>query len=179
MRPEKLKALADKFQTAVAYALDGAERTAIEVALEGIFGTSKQDDLAAAKWAIGAVVAARHRQIAMLGYDAQHDDEHINDELPIAAALYLLPSGFLMLDLLNRAVMEDPPIFEDMLKDNTFEVHPKSSEFSFPEHGASSVHERLDDLADAGALILAEMQRLIRRYLEGSAPAAADQEAGS
>lgn len=174
MRQQKLKTLANTFTTAAAYAEDGAEKTAIEVALRGIFGPNKLPELEASKWAIGAVLDARHQQI--LAREATRDaeaceDDQRNGELAIAAAIYALPSSVLTLDLINRALMSDPPMLEDVLRDSTFDVSPKCSEFEFPEHGAQSVHERIDDLAEAAALIIAEMQRLIRQHLGGSAPA--------
>lgn len=39
------------------------------------------------------VLAERQRQITQEGYDPQHDDDHVNDEIAAMAALFLMPEG--------------------------------------------------------------------------------------
>ncbi|WP_052084815.1 hypothetical protein [Comamonas testosteroni] len=39
------------------------------------------------------VLAERQRQITQEGYDPQHDDDHVNDEIAAMAALFIMPEG--------------------------------------------------------------------------------------
>lgn len=154
--------LADQFQLAAAYAKDGAERTALEVAMAAIFGSDHAQDFDTTRHVLGAVLAARSNQVRIKGFTAAHDDKHADGELAVAAALYALPSDLLMTDLVSPALMADPPCLEDLLVEHAFAVGQSCSEADFPEQGASSVFDRINDLAQAGALVLAEMSRLVR-----------------
>ncbi len=92
--------------------------------------------------AIKAIAAERDRQITVEGYDAHHDDDHIDGELAMAAACYAAP---------ERIYVLDPPV--------------GGVDDPFPwekEHDKRAQHNELRRLAIAGALIVAEMDRLAR-----------------
>lgn len=84
------------------------------------------------------VLAERRRQIEAEGYDQAHDDEHAHGELADAAACYALQHGCL-------------PSGMDITGD------------AWPfEAGSFRPGDRRRDLVKAGALILAEIERLDR-----------------
>lgn len=88
----------------------------LDAAIRGWFGTAPdtkdqqqhfrhrmRSALAAAKWsapaagdaltaAIRDVLAERRHQVE-IGYDAEHDDAHVNDEIAALACYYLMPPG--------------------------------------------------------------------------------------
>jgi hypothetical protein len=87
------------------------------------------------------VTSERLRQIAQEGYSTEHDDEHVRGELAAMAALYAMP--------------EDARECGDW------------AEALRPEGWEAKFGDRRRDLVKAGALILAEIERLDR--LEGGA----------
>lgn len=82
------------------------------------------------------IAAERARQVAAEGYDASHDDAHECAELAQAAAAYAYP--------------HDPPTRRLLWPFGD----------GFREHGRE---ERVRELAKAGALCAAEIDRLNRR----------------
>ena len=82
------------------------------------------------------VLAERQRQIDKEGWIQGHDDEHSESELALAAACYAMASG-------GYAKGQVPPIW------------PWAMEWWKPSYGRR-------DLVKAGALILAEIERLDR-----------------
>lgn len=93
--------------------------------------------------AIHDVLQERHRQILSERYTREHDDAHVSGELGLAAALYALPYESGMLE-------QDDFIRLDMLLEIGFEWKLK------PEP------DRRKRLVKAGALILAEIERMDR-----------------
>lgn len=87
------------------------------------------------------VLAERQRQVA-IGYDHAHDDEHTESEMALAAGCYALSAG-------GYAKGQTPPIW------------PWSLTWWKPAYGRR-------DLVRAGALILAEIERLDRAILAAS-----------
>jgi hypothetical protein len=83
---------------------------------------------------IALIRAERERQIASEGWTAEHDDQWLNGELATAAAYYALP-----------AEAGTPPLW------------PWACEWNKKEK-----HNRLRQLVIAGALIVAEIERLQR-----------------
>jgi hypothetical protein len=64
--------------------------------------------------AIDDVAAERKRQIEGEGYDAAHDDEHINGEIALAACCYAAPDLlFVKDDRANAIIMRDPWPWEE------------------------------------------------------------------
>ena len=82
------------------------------------------------------IAAERIRQIEKEGFDGVHDDEHKNNELVLAAMCYAEP---------NRGGDGVPPAF------------PWDACWWKP-----SPNDRIKELTKAGALIAAEIDRLIR-----------------
>jgi len=101
--------------------------------------------------AAGDVLAERRRQVEAEGFTAEHDDAHIRGELGAAAACYAVPS---------RA------------RDAAFDSHwPETWDKSWwkPAGAASDLTARRRDLVKAGALILAEIERIDRLAKRGEA----------
>lgn len=101
---------------------------------------SKLDELEAMQVAM-KLVSERVRQIQEEGWTLEHDDEHIAGELANAAAMYALTPY-------TRWVMEE---------DNAMAIWPWDIMWFKP-----SRTDRVEDLIKAGALIMAEIQRIWR-----------------
>ncbi len=79
----------------------------------------------------------RENQIVFEGFSAEHDDKNVNEELAQAAAYYALPEG-----------REPAPFFPE-----TWD----------PKWNKKGKHSRIRQLAIAGALCAAEIDRLRRK----------------
>lgn len=90
------------------------------------------------------IAAERRRQIEAEGWTKEHDEQHRNGELALAAAAYAVP---------------------DHLADIQMYLWPWGPEWYKPR-------DRLRNLVRAGALIAAEIDRLLS--LEGGADGATD-----
>lgn len=104
------------------------------------------------------VLAERQRQVSVEGWTPEHDDEHGADDLALAAACYALPDAdrnvFPRKDARDVGRFDGEPIwvYDDVLCPHLW-----------PWHGSSwKPKTRRDDLVRAGALILAEIERLDR-----------------
>jgi hypothetical protein len=94
------------------------------------------------------VLAERQRQIEKEGWDDSHDDHHHNGELAAAAACYASPHrAFKAVDGVGRGY-EKLTVYRDLW--------PWTDEWWKPK-------DRRADLVRAGALILAEIERLDRK----------------
>lgn len=96
-----------------------------------------------AKTGVDLIAAERARQIAVEGWTPEHDDEHTESEMALAAACYAMTAG-------GYAKGQIPPIW------------PWSLEWWKPQYG-------IRDLVRAGALIAAEIDRLQRIAAPGAA----------
>jgi hypothetical protein len=94
--------------------------------------------------AIDDIVAERKRQIEVEGWDLAHDDKHDMGELADAAAAYTLRP------ILRKAVVS--PYTMNTIFDR---IWPWAREWWKPQ-------DRRRDLVKAGALIVAEIERLDR-----------------
>ncbi|OCJ46346.1 hypothetical protein [Serratia sp. 14-2641] len=94
--------------------------------------------------AIAAVVDERLRQVNAKGWTPEHDDEHVNDEIAAFAALYAMPEA-----------CRDWPAKETGYGENWAEA-------ICPNNWAAKFGDRRRELVKAGALILAEIERLDR-----------------
>lgn len=94
--------------------------------------------------AVARIIAERTRQQAVEGYALAHDDEHVNGELADAAACYATANAGGI----------------DTRADVVASVWPWSEP---PKFSGETIDGRLRELEKAGALILAEMERLERR----------------
>lgn len=107
---------------------------------------SKRADLSDAGYtALRMVVSERERQTGTEGFTTERDDGYIQGELARAAAAYATPRGF-------RRLQEDQ---------RTPVAWPWAPGWWKP--ATQTTEGRLRELAKAGALILAEMERLMRK----------------
>lgn len=95
--------------------------------------------------AMSRILQEREHQIDVCGYTSAHDDEHVNDELAALACFYCMPPGARYWDASSTGYGND--LGKAML--------PEGWE-------AKEREDRLEELAIAGATILAEMERLLR-----------------
>ena len=94
------------------------------------------------------VIAERKRQINK-GWDFEHDDEHVNDEIAALACFYAMPPE--ARDWPSEAAGYGPTFGEAIVPYGWF------------ARGGNRRH----DLVKAGALILAEIERLDRAETKG------------
>lgn len=90
------------------------------------------------------IIAERQRQVTTKGWTPEHDDEHVNDEIAAFAALYAMPEA-----------CRDWPAKETGYGENWAEA-------ICPNNWAAKFGDRRRELVKAGALILAEIERLDR-----------------
>lgn len=103
------------------------------------------------------ISAERWRQINEEGWTAEHDDEHCNGELARAGACYALPPMYRSKEIWSAPLL-------DLL-------WPWDSEWWKPGHEHPKAHDdRIRDLAKAGALIAAEIDRIQRENLREVKP---------
>lgn len=110
-----------------------------------------RDQALATGRALGLVLDERARQIEVEGYTPDHDDRYRQAELSRAAACYATPRGYRRYEHGSPA---NPPV-----------GWPWARSWWKPESHEKSqtIDGRLRELAKAGALILAEIERLQRR----------------
>lgn len=108
---------------------------------------------------IERIAAERERQTSALGYDAAHDDRHVFDEIARAAAVFSLPWA------MRTRMIFDRPLWGHLWPREwqTSQSHPPT------ENGTAA--DRIDELAKAGALIAAEIDRIERRIGRSDAAA--------
>lgn len=99
--------------------------------------------------AVDMIAAERRRQVVAEGYNAEHDKRHDGGELAQAAAAYAFPSDTLL---------RDGSHFRKQLM---WPFEPQ--EF---KHTDGSVEERIRELVKAGALVAAEIDRLLAWWME-------------
>jgi hypothetical protein len=93
------------------------------------------------KTGIELIADERQRQLNVEGWTPEHDDEHDCDQLAIAAALYALPET----ERANRKGIASPSGW------------PWEDEYWKP-----TPDDRIKELVKAGALVAAEIDRLLR-----------------
>ena len=100
------------------------------------------------KTGVDLIAEERQRQIDKEGWTADHDDSHYDNNLAVAAAAYALPAN--ARTFANYGTPENPvylPLF-----------------WPFdPEWWKPSPNDRIKELKKAGALIAAEIDRLLRQ----------------
>jgi hypothetical protein len=100
--------------------------------------------------AIDLIAAERRRQVEVEGFTAEHDDGHHVHDLRRAAACYALPPQY-------RIITDNKFTFR--LIDHLW---PWEAEWWKPKQ-ADPLSDNIRDLVKAGALIVAEIERLQRR----------------
>lgn len=107
---------------------------------------------------LAAIVTERVRQIFSEGFTVEHDASHKDESMATVAALYAAPEEIYVLDHSTSESECGPPNY-------TFkDPWPKSWDNSWDKRGE---HDRVKQLAVAGALCAAEIDRLKARG-EGS-----------
>ena len=108
--------------------------------------------------AIDDIAAERKRQIAVEGYDADHDDEHDAGEIAMAAACYAAPALIFTKDERATATIYGDP----WPWDQAYDKRPFVGNM-LRDPAKTSDKVRRDLLVKAGALIVAEIDRLDRQ----------------
>lgn len=96
------------------------------------------------------VLAERQRQIGAEGYDADHDDAHVNDEIAAMAALFVMPPGAREWDASSTD-------FGDTLAEAILPL-----DWKMPALG-----DRRRELVRGAAMVLAELERMDRAAQKG------------
>lgn len=103
------------------------------------------------------IAAERLRQVEEEGWTAEHDAEHSDGALPLAAACYAIPKRVHIVRQLNSSRGIDENCY------SYSESKPGPGEIPWPwdaEWWKPSPDDRLRDLVKAGALIAAEIDRI-------------------
>ena len=107
------------------------------------------------------IIAERERQITQEGWTAEHDDQHTEGELAIAAALYATPiSLFAKRKKGEHFEYYDPWPWWDTV--NYDRYNDGGVNIKMPAWDKRRKHSKLRKLVIAGALIAAEIDRLQR-----------------
>jgi hypothetical protein len=100
------------------------------------------------KTGIDIIKEERERQINVEGWSSEHDDKYLSDELSRAAATYAIPSN------------------AQYIFDGSFGINYRGTLWPFNESWYKPTpNDRIKELAKAGALIAAEIDRLNRLTL--------------
>lgn len=106
---------------------------------------------------IELIAAERHRQIAIEGWTTEHDDTHNGNQLAMAAACYASPVP------LNAEIEVPCGCRESMCPHSAFGKHMWVPAWPFDvSWDKRRKRDRIRQLAIAGALIAAEIDRLQR-----------------
>lgn len=105
---------------------------------EEIFAAFGDEQHAAQQSGVGFIAAERRRQISVEGWTPEHDDAHADGSLPLAAACYAVAAE-------NYYGLRQPP-----------PLWPWARKWWKPA-------DRIRNLEKAGALIAAEIDRLLRK----------------
>lgn len=107
------------------------------------------------------IAAERERQTSKLGWTAGHDDQHDNGELALAAVCYATP-----VPLYERKERAASVAFMDPWPWEQWEDHRAYGAVAnhiLTDPNSLPSERRIKDLVRAGALIAAEIDRLIRK----------------
>lgn len=107
--------------------------------------------------AIDEIAAERKRQIEKEGYNSAHDDEHTDGDIAMAAACYAAPALIFTKDERSNATIYGDP----WPWDQKYDKRPFVGN-TLRDPGKTSDKIRRELLVKAGALIVAEIDRLDR-----------------
>ena len=106
------------------------------------------------------ITGERRRQIDEKGWDAEHDDEHTEGELALAAICYATPRAiFVKDDRATAIIFDDPWPWEDKW-DKRYRYETGNT---LPAPETYTQAERISFLVMAGAMIAAEIDHLQRQ----------------
>lgn len=110
---------------------------------------------------IELIAAERKRQMEEKGYSPAHDDQHVNGELSLVAALLASPELLYRKETGNGGSRYSDPWPETW--DRRWDKRPYHDKTGRPNHDVNiGTRERVRQLEKAGALIAAEIDRLLR-----------------
>lgn len=118
------------------------------------------DSAQAQDQALMLVQSERHRQVKDEGWTPEHDDDHADGSLATAAACYALDRRCVHVKMqLNSSRGIDPNCYQYEYS----RAQPGQVDWPWEsEWYVRTTDDRLRELTKAGALILAEMERLLR-----------------
>lgn len=96
--------------------------------------------------ALKRIAAERDRQVNVEGFDFAHDDTHVDGSLAMAAACYAAPCEIFRVE-------------KDETMESLVDAWPESWDDNWDKR---DLHARIRQLEIAGALIAAEIDRLLR-----------------
>jgi hypothetical protein len=110
---------------------------------------------------IALIEAERRRQISAEGWDAEHDNRHDAGEMALAASCYASPTLLYEMkpNYANQIVFVDPWPWEDC-----WDKRQRDGNVIMP-NSFCTTKERIRQLSKAGALIAAELDRLLREAI--------------
>lgn len=118
--------------------------------------------------AMADIIDERRRQVAVEGWTPEHDDEHDRGQLAEAAACYASPESVSWTDMWGRGLNDDGtprPIGRAKVSFSRALRWPWGKDWWKPK-------DRRADLVRAGALIVADIERLDRKAAREAAEAA-------
>jgi len=101
------------------------------------------------------IAAERRRQVEGEGYDPEHDAEHRSGALAYAAACYAAPETIYHLTVDEHVDPDGVPVGKMVWHE------PWPTQWKRRAQNTTTRVDRLDDLTKAGALIAAEIDRLL------------------
>jgi hypothetical protein len=121
---------------------------------------------------VALIAAERARQINVKGWTPEHDDEHFDASLALAAVCYAAPKRLFMRDEYATSVS-----FEDPWPDSWDKRYDKRGSYGngfevgngIADPATYTFEQRLDLLVKAGAMLAAEIDRLQRVRAKGLA----------
>ncbi|HXC39234.1 MAG TPA: hypothetical protein VN667_09830, partial [Burkholderiales bacterium] len=109
---------------------------------------------------LNLILAERRRQVFEEGFDPAHDDEHDQHELAYAACAYAAPRPlYTIMDAANGFEIDDcyPSQW-----DSRWDKRPRDEDGKLLHASDVDIEERLRNVVKAGALLAAEIDRLLR-----------------
>lgn len=111
------------------------------------------------KTGVERIAAERRRQIESEGWTPEHDDQHNSAELALAAALYATPERLYAKAEYSRGTsFVDPWPWAEH-----WDKRARTKDGSLKSYSSTPIDDRVRQLEKAGALIAAEIDRLLRR----------------
>jgi hypothetical protein len=155
---QKLTCLSEKKTRSI-----GAEGAGKECEVNHRQEPAKEEVMPAIVTGIGLIASERQRQVTDLGWDDLHDQEHTEGELAIVAAIYAVQGlkGIRVLQYCRTVSAPKIDGLETESNDRVFagiEAWPKTWH---EDHDSRNRGTRVRKLAKAGALIAAEIDRII------------------